>query len=86
MKFLKYLRKGYEAYLAFVVEKRKEGVKLKELQVVNEFKDVFSENLPSLPLEREIEVEIKLILGTSPISQAPYRMAPAELKELKVQL
>ena len=53
---------------------------------MNEFEDVFSEELPGLPPDREIEFEIELLPGTVPISQAPYRIAPTELKELKVQL
>ena len=53
IKVKKYLRKGYKAYLASVVEERKEGVKLKELPVVNEFEDVFPDDLPGLLLERE---------------------------------
>ena len=83
---MKYLRKGCDAYLAFMVDKRKEGKELREVPVVNEFEDVFSEELPGLPPEREIEFEIELLPGVSPISQAPYRMGPVELKELKVQL
>ena len=39
-----------------------------------------------LPFDREIEFAIDLVPGTTPISMAPYRMAPAELKELKLQL
>ncbi|XP_058216036.1 uncharacterized protein LOC131327058 [Rhododendron vialii] len=54
--------------------------------VVREFPDVFPEELPSLPPEREIEFTIDLLLGTAPISIPPYRFAPAELRELKVQL
>ncbi|XP_058216752.1 uncharacterized protein LOC131327620 [Rhododendron vialii] len=54
--------------------------------VVREFPDVFSKELPGLPPEREIEFTIDLILGTAPISIPPYHFAPAELKELKVQL
>ena len=64
----------------------KKGKELKEVPVVNEFEDVFPEELPGLPPEREIEFEIELLPGVSPISQAPYRMAPVELKELKEQL
>ena len=86
MTAMKYLRKGCDAYLAFVVDKRKEGKELKEVPVVNEFGDVFPEELPGLPTKREIEFEIELLPGVSPISQALYRMAPVELKELKVQL
>ena len=86
IKVEKYLRKGYEAYLVSVVEERKECVKLKELPVVHEFKDVFPDDLPRLPPEQDIEFEIELMPRTAPISQVPYRMALAELKELKVQL
>ena len=39
-----------------------------------------------MPPDRELEFSIDLIPGSAPISQAPYRMAPSELKELKVQL
>ncbi|KAI5334703.1 hypothetical protein L3X38_024836 [Prunus dulcis] len=48
------------------------------------FYNVFPDDLPGLPPHREIEFTIELVPGTSPISQAPYRMAPAELKELKL--
>ena len=46
----------------------------------------FPDELPGLPPSREIEFAIDLIPGSKPASKAPYRMAPAELKELKVQL
>ena len=42
--------------------------------------------MPGLPPDREIEFESELLSGTIPISKAPYRMAPAELKELNQQL
>ncbi|XP_038876706.1 uncharacterized protein LOC120069092, partial [Benincasa hispida] len=48
--------------------------------------DVFPEELPGLPPPREIDFTIELKPDTIPISKAPYKMAPAELKELKVQL
>ena len=53
---------------------------------MNEYLDVFPEELPGLPPERELEFSIDLLPGTAPISKAPYRMAPAELQELKIQL
>lgn len=53
--------------------------------VVKEFSDVFPK-LPGLPLEREIELCIDVILDINFISMPPYRMAPLELKELKEQL
>ena len=47
------------------------------------FPDVFLEELPGLPPDKEIEFCIDVVPGTVPISLPPYRMAPAELKELK---
>jgi hypothetical protein len=49
--------------------------KLEDIPVVNEFMDVFSQELPGMPLDREIEFTIDLKPGTAPISQAPYKMA-----------
>ena len=50
--------------------------------MVHEFLDVFPEELPGLPPYKEIEFCIDVVPGTDPISMPPYRMAPAELKEL----
>ena len=55
-------------------------------RVVREFPDVFPDELPGLSPAREIGFSIDLVPGTSPISMAPYRFAPAELVELKKQL
>ncbi|KAG8503904.1 hypothetical protein CXB51_001877 [Gossypium anomalum] len=63
-----------------------EEIKIESVPVVCEFPDVFPEELPGLPPVREVEFGIELIPGTTPISIAPYRMAPLELKELKAQL
>ncbi|WVZ80143.1 hypothetical protein U9M48_027642 [Paspalum notatum var. saurae] len=59
---------------------------IKKIPVVCEFPDVFSEELPGLPLDRDVEFKIDLVPGTAPVSRKPYRMAPDELKELKTQL
>ncbi|WMV55015.1 hypothetical protein MTR67_048400, partial [Solanum verrucosum] len=59
---------------------------IESVPIVNEFLDVFPNDLPGVPLEREIDFGIDLIPDTQPISIPPYRMAPAELKELKEQL
>ena len=80
------LRKGCQGYLAYVVEIGKEGTMVDEIPVVREFPDVFPDDNAGLPPEREVEFTIDLILGTEPISIPPYRMAPAELRELKAQL
>ena len=54
--------------------------------MVHEFSDVFLEDLSSLPPIRVVEFSIEIVPSTSPISIFPYRIAPAELKELKTKL
>ncbi|XP_071901033.1 uncharacterized protein [Coffea arabica] len=82
----KLLSKGAQGYLAFLINTPGDNVKLEDVLVVNEFPDVFPDELKSMPPEREIEFKIDLVPGTAPIAKTPYRMAPAELKELKLQL
>jgi hypothetical protein len=59
---------------------------LEEILVVQEYLDVFLEELPSMPPDRDIEFLIELLPGTPPISKRPYRMPVNELVELKKQL
>jgi hypothetical protein len=59
---------------------------LNDIPVVREFLDVFPEDLPSMPLKRDIEFKIELQPGTTSISRRPYKMASKELGELKEQL
>uniref|UniRef100_A0A2N9I829 Reverse transcriptase domain-containing protein n=1 Tax=Fagus sylvatica TaxID=28930 RepID=A0A2N9I829_FAGSY len=80
------LRKGCKGFLAYALKSEETTLKTEDISVVKEFPDVFSEDLPGLPPEREVEFTIDLVPGIGPISKAPYRMAPAELKELKEQL
>ena len=82
----KMLRKSYPGYLAYVVEVREDDVRLEDIPVVREFPDVFPNDLPRLPPDRDINFQIELAPGTEPILRASYRMALAELKELKVQI
>jgi hypothetical protein len=56
------------------------------IRVVRDFLDVFLEELPGMPPEREVEFVIDLLPGTAPISKRPYRMSVEELQELKKQL
>ena len=86
MQAKKMLRQGCQAYLAHVIDIEKSAPKLEEIPVVSEFKDIFPEELPGLPPDREIEFTINLAPGTTPVSKAPYRMAPVEMKELATQL
>ena len=59
---------------------------LYDIPVVRDYPDVFPEELPGMPPERDIEFVIELTPGTSPIAQKPYRMNTEELVELKKQL
>jgi hypothetical protein len=59
---------------------------IQDIPVVCEFPDVFPEDLPGLPPERDVEFVIELKPGTAPISRRSYRMPPNELAELKTQL
>ncbi|WVZ79289.1 hypothetical protein U9M48_026887 [Paspalum notatum var. saurae] len=54
-----------------------------DIKVVNEFPDVFPEELPCMPPDREIEFAIELVPGTAPIYKRPYRMDANRLAELK---
>ena len=81
-----FIRKGYEAFLALILDSKRGQVDVEKIPVVREFPDVFPEELPSIPLEREVDLSIEIVPGTAPVSRAPYRMVPVELKELKVQL
>jgi hypothetical protein len=51
--------------------------------VVCEFSDVFPDDLPGLPPDRDVEFTIELESGTAPFSWHPYRMAPPKLAEIK---
>jgi hypothetical protein len=59
---------------------------VERIPVVCEYLDVFPDELPGMPPDRDIEFAIELQPGTAPISKRPYRMPPAELAELKKQL
>ena len=59
---------------------------LTSILVVCEFPDVFPEDLPGLPPDREVEFSIELEPGTAPIYRCPYHMASRELAEMKKQL
>ena len=61
-------------------------VKIEDIPIVKDFKDVFPAELPGMPPDREIEFTIDLIPGTSPIAHPPYKMGPKELVELKAQI
>ena len=53
-----------------------------DIPIVCDFLDVFLDDLPELPSDRDVEFKIELLPGTVPISRRPYRMPPNELAEL----
>ncbi|KAA0063882.1 ty3-gypsy retrotransposon protein [Cucumis melo var. makuwa] len=86
MKASKLLSQGTWVILASVVDTREPEVFLSSEPVVREYPDVFSDELPGLSPPREINFAIELEPDIASISRAPYRIALAKLKELKVQL
>ena len=80
------MRKGCETFLALILDSKRGQVDVEKIPVVREFPDVFPEELPGIPHEREVDLAIEIVPGTVPMSRALYRMAPTELKELKSQL
>ena len=86
MQARRFIRKGCETFLALILDSKRGQVDVEKIPVVMEFLDVFPEELPCIPLEIEVELSIEIVLGTTPMSRAPYRMAPTELKELKSRL
>ena len=82
----KMVRKGCEAYLAYVIDTVKARPSVSDIPTVSDFPYVFPEELSGFPPQREIEFAIDVVPGVIPVSITPYRMAPTELKELKLQL
>jgi hypothetical protein len=81
----RYVQRGDTAFLVNIIGGEVK-VQIHDLDIVRDFSDVFLDELPGIPPPREVEFGIDLVPGTKPISRAPYRMAPAELEELKKQL
>lgn len=81
-----YLRKGCPMYLCHIHDTSKERPQLGDVPVVNEYQDVFLDDILNMSPKRDLEFNIDLVPGMGPISKPPYRMAPAEMRELKTQL
>nr|GEX57190.1 putative reverse transcriptase domain-containing protein [Tanacetum cinerariifolium] len=89
-KIEKYTMKGFPIFLVHVttkeVEEKSEKKRLEDVPIVQNFPEVFPEDLPGLPLTRPVEFQINLVPGAAPVARAPYRLAPFEMKELSEQL
>nr|GFB12541.1 putative reverse transcriptase domain-containing protein [Tanacetum cinerariifolium] len=81
---------GCHVFLANITstkdEDKSKGKRLEDVTVVQEFLEVFPEDLPGIPPTRQVEFRIDLVPGTAPVARAPYRLAPSEMKELADQL
>ncbi|GKB36155.1 putative reverse transcriptase domain-containing protein [Tanacetum coccineum] len=75
-----------ETLIIRVMEKKSDEKRLEDIPVVKEFLEVFPEDLPGLPPVCQVEFQVDLISGTTPVSRAPYRLAPSEMQELSDQL
>jgi hypothetical protein len=78
--------KGFKLYAILVLNEKGVVEGLEHLPVLREFADLFLEELPGMPLERELEFTIDLKPGTEPIVRTPYRMSNLELQDLRMQL
>ncbi|KAK1433348.1 hypothetical protein QVD17_10258 [Tagetes erecta] len=82
----KYLRQGCDGFWLYLMTEKEEKKEIPEVPIVAEYPDVFPEELPGLPPDRQVEFHIDLVPGTAPIAKSPYRLAPSEMKELMAQL
>jgi len=79
------LKNKIQGYLLLSYVESKEEVNLKNIAIVQNFPEIFPDDIPGLPPNREIEFFIDLMSGTGPISIVLYRMSPSELAKLKKQ-
>ena len=88
MQLKKCARKGCRVFAIHITETNVKETKpnLEDLPFLNDFKDVFPKEIPGIPLRRDIDFTIELMLGAVPASKAPYRMNTPELVELKLQI
>ncbi|GJU98830.1 putative reverse transcriptase domain-containing protein [Tanacetum coccineum] len=86
IKARKYIERGHELFVAHVTEKEPKEKRLGDVLVIQDFPEVFPDELPGLPPPRQVEFKIELVPGAAPVVRAPYRLAPSEMKELADQL
>ena len=74
------VRKGCEAYLAYMIDTKKVEPSLLDIPIVCDHPNLFPEKLPRLLPQREIEFAIDVVPSATPASITSYKMAPVELK------
>ena len=87
MQLKKFCRKGFQLYAAHILEPTgDETPRLEDYQVLQEFKDVFLDEIPGLPPKQDIDFTIKLVPGEATVSKTHYKMSTQKMLELKMQL
>ncbi|KAJ9542011.1 hypothetical protein OSB04_028517 [Centaurea solstitialis] len=74
------------AFMAHVVDREVKEKQIHDFPVVREFPEVFPEELPGLPPQRQVGFHIDLVPGAGPTAKSPYRLTPSEMQELSNQL
>nr|GFC09409.1 putative reverse transcriptase domain-containing protein [Tanacetum cinerariifolium] len=77
---------GYDVELADETEDKSKEKRLEDVPIVQDFLEVFPEDLPGIPPTRQVEFQVNLVPGSTPVARVPYRLAPSEMKELLDQL
>ncbi|CAH1423569.1 unnamed protein product [Lactuca virosa] len=83
----RYLQKGCSRIVAYVLDTREEKKRtIDDVPIVRDYAYVFPEDMPGVPLERQVEFCIDLVPGAAPIAKTLYRLAPPEMQKLSTQL
>ena len=87
MQLKKFCRKGCQLYEAHILEASEdETPRLEDFHVLQEFRDVFPDELPGLLPKRDIYFKIELVPAAAPVSKTPYIMSTPEILVMKMQL
>ncbi|GJX27421.1 hypothetical protein Tco_0233717 [Tanacetum coccineum] len=89
MRTQKYINQGCQVFLIQMMKEEKTKIperRIKDVPILRDFLEVFPEDFPGLPQTRQVEFHIELIPRAAPLARTPYRLAPAEMKELAEQL
>nr|GEW80555.1 hypothetical protein [Tanacetum cinerariifolium] len=86
IKARKYVERGCHLFLEHVTESNSKEKRMKDVHVIRDFPEVFLEEFLGLPPPRQVEFQIDLVAGATPVARAPYRLASSEMKEFSVQL
>ena len=87
MQLKTFYRKGFQLYAAHILEETEsEDPRLEDFHVLQEFMDLFPDEILGLPLKMDIYFTIELVPGATPMSKTPYRMSTLEMLEMKMKL